>query len=81
MHIVLDFVWTKVRKTLKKRLLVLDEAWYMMKYEIPLLLFIVLLKEQGNIILALQRQPRMSRIFFQPIMERLFYRILRFKFF
>lgn len=33
MHIVLDFVWTKVRKTLKKRLLVLDEAWYMMRYE------------------------------------------------
>lgn len=33
MHIVLDFVWTKVRKTLKKRLLILDEAWYMMKYE------------------------------------------------
>ena len=33
MHIILDFVWTKVRKTLKKRLLVLDEAWYMMKYE------------------------------------------------
>ncbi len=33
MHIVLDFVWTKVRKNLKKRLLVLDEAWYIMKYE------------------------------------------------
>src|SRR5258708_7701235 len=33
MHIVLDFVWTKVRKTLKKRLLVLDEAWYIMKYQ------------------------------------------------
>src|SRR3972149_688762 len=33
MHIILDFVWTKVRKNLKKRLLVLDEAWYMMKYE------------------------------------------------
>lgn len=33
MHIILDFVWTRVRKTLKKRLLVLDEAWYMMKYE------------------------------------------------
>ncbi|MDO8639887.1 MAG: DUF87 domain-containing protein [bacterium] len=33
MHIILDFVWTKVRKTLKKRILVLDEAWYMMKYE------------------------------------------------
>jgi hypothetical protein len=33
MHIILDFVWTTVRKTLKKRLLILDEAWYMMKYE------------------------------------------------
>lgn len=33
MHIILDFVWTRVKKTLKKRLLVLDEAWYMMKYE------------------------------------------------
>jgi len=33
MHIILDFVWTKVRKSLKKRLLVLDEAWYMMQYE------------------------------------------------
>jgi type IV secretory pathway VirB4 component len=33
MHIILDFVWTKVRKSIKKRLLVLDEAWYMMKYE------------------------------------------------
>lgn len=33
MHIVLDYVWTRVRKDLKKRLLILDEAWYMMKYE------------------------------------------------
>lgn len=33
MHIILDFVWTKMRKTLKKRLLILDEAWYLMKYE------------------------------------------------
>jgi type IV secretory pathway VirB4 component len=33
MHIILDFVWTKIRKNLKKRLLILDEAWYMMKYE------------------------------------------------
>jgi conjugal transfer ATP-binding protein TraC len=31
MHIILDFVWTKVRKIFKKRLLILDEAWYMMK--------------------------------------------------
>ncbi|MBI4079174.1 MAG: ATP-binding protein [Candidatus Levybacteria bacterium] len=33
MHIILDFVWTRIRKTLKKRLLILDEAWYMMQYE------------------------------------------------
>lgn len=33
MHIILDFVWTRVKKRLKKRILVLDEGWYMMKYE------------------------------------------------
>ncbi len=33
MHIILDFVWTRVKKDLKKRLLILDEAWYIMKYE------------------------------------------------
>lgn len=33
MHMILDFVWTKVRKTLKKRLLIVDEAWYVMKHE------------------------------------------------
>lgn len=32
-HIILDFVWTKIRKTQKKRLLIIDEAWYIMKYE------------------------------------------------
>lgn len=32
MHVILDFVWTKMKKNLKKRLLILDEAWYMMKY-------------------------------------------------
>src|SRR3989344_842177 len=32
MQIILDFIWTKVRKDLKKRLLVLDEDWYLMKY-------------------------------------------------
>jgi conjugal transfer ATP-binding protein TraC len=33
MHIILDYVWTRVKKTLKKRILILDEAWYMMKFE------------------------------------------------
>ena len=33
MHIILYFLWTRVRKTLKKRLLIVDEAWYLMKHE------------------------------------------------
>ncbi|MPM17679.1 hypothetical protein SDC9_64076 [bioreactor metagenome] len=33
MHIILDYIWTVVKKTLKKRLLVVDEAWYLMQYE------------------------------------------------
>jgi conjugal transfer ATP-binding protein TraC len=32
MFIILDFIWTKVKKELKKRLLIVDEAWHMMKY-------------------------------------------------
>jgi len=32
MYLILDFIWTKVRTTIKKRILVVDEAWYMMKY-------------------------------------------------
>ncbi len=33
MYIVLNFVWNLVRAELKKRLLVVDEAWWMMKYK------------------------------------------------
>ena len=33
MHIILDYIWTVVKKTLKKRILVVDEAWYLMQYE------------------------------------------------
>ena len=32
MHLILDYIWTKIRHELKKRILVVDEAWYMMKY-------------------------------------------------
>lgn len=31
MFLILDYVWTKIRTDLKKRLLIVDEAWYMMK--------------------------------------------------
>ena len=33
MYLILDYIWTKVRRTLAKRLLVVDEAWYMMQNE------------------------------------------------
>lgn len=29
--IIMDYVWTKIRRELKKRLLVIDEAWYLMR--------------------------------------------------
>lgn len=32
MFIILDYIWTRVRKEMKKRILVVDEAWYMMKF-------------------------------------------------
>jgi len=32
MHIILDFIWNKIRKEMKKRILIVDEAWYLMQY-------------------------------------------------
>lgn len=32
MFIILDFIWTRVKKDMKRRLLIVDEAWHMMKY-------------------------------------------------
>lgn len=32
MYVILDFIWTRVRKKLKRRLLIIDEAWYFMKH-------------------------------------------------
>ena len=32
MFIILDYIWTRVKKDIKKRVLLVDEAWLMMKY-------------------------------------------------
>lgn len=32
MFLILDFIWTRVKRQLKKRMLVVDEAWYLMQY-------------------------------------------------
>jgi len=33
MFIILDFIWTQIRKDMRKRLLIVDEAWYLMRHE------------------------------------------------
>jgi len=33
MHVILDYIWNRVRKEMKKRLLIVDEAWLMMQHE------------------------------------------------
>lgn len=32
MYLILDYIWTRVRREKKRRLLMVDEAWYMMRY-------------------------------------------------
>lgn len=32
MHVILDFIWARVKSKMKKRILIVDEAWYMMRY-------------------------------------------------
>jgi len=33
MYIILDYIWNSIRKDKKKRVLVVDEAWYLVKYK------------------------------------------------
>jgi type IV secretory pathway VirB4 component len=33
MFVILDYIWTRVKRDLKRRLLVVDEAWHMMQYQ------------------------------------------------
>ncbi|MBI4999888.1 ATP-binding protein [Candidatus Gottesmanbacteria bacterium] len=32
MYIILDYIWTRIKKEMRKRILVVDEAWYLMRY-------------------------------------------------
>lgn len=32
MFVVLDYIWTRIRREMKRRILVVDEAWYLMRY-------------------------------------------------
>lgn len=33
MYVMLDYIWTKIKRDKRKRLLIIDEAWLMMQYE------------------------------------------------
>jgi len=33
MYIILDYIWTKIKHDLRKRLLIVDEAWYLMRHQ------------------------------------------------
>ena len=33
MFIILDYIWTRVKKDMKRRILIVDEAWHMMRYQ------------------------------------------------
>ncbi len=47
MYVILDFIWTRVKKNLKKRILVIDEAWYFMQHE-----------DSANFIYAMAKRAR-----------------------
>jgi len=32
MYLILDYIWTKVRRSIKRRVLIVDEGWYLMKH-------------------------------------------------
>lgn len=32
MYLILDYIWTKVRRSIKRRILIVDEGWYLMKH-------------------------------------------------
>ena len=32
MFIILDYIWTRIKKDIKKRILIIEEAWHMMKF-------------------------------------------------
>jgi len=33
MYLILDYIWTRVRRDMRRRILIVDEAWYMMRYK------------------------------------------------
>lgn len=47
MYIILDFIWTRIRKERKKRILVVDEAWHLMRH-----------KDSANFLFSIAKRAR-----------------------
>lgn len=47
MYIILEYIWTKIRSQLKKRILIVDEAWYLMQSE-----------DSGNFLVDIAKRAR-----------------------
>lgn len=47
MYMILEHIWTKIRSKLKKRILIVDEAWYMMRSE-----------DSGNFLVDMAKRAR-----------------------
>ena len=47
MHIILDFIWTRIKRETKKRVLIIDEAWYLMQH-----------KESASFIFSIAKRAR-----------------------
>ncbi len=61
MYIVLSHIWNITRTDQKKRMLIVDEAWQLMKYDDSASFLFSLAKRAVSTTLALQPSPRMSR--------------------
>ncbi|MEP7166969.1 MAG: ATP-binding protein, partial [Candidatus Woesebacteria bacterium] len=47
MFMILDFIWTRIKKNVRKRILIIDEAWYFMKH-----------KDSGSFLHSLAKRAR-----------------------
>jgi hypothetical protein len=69
MFLITHYIWNAIRRVTKKRLLVVDEAWWMMKSEDTASLFSHWQKEEENIIWVLPLSPRMLKTSLNLLMD------------
>ena len=80
MFVILDFIWTKVRKELKKRILVVDEAWFMMRTPDSADFLNSIAKRARKYYLGLTTVTQMLKTFLKTILASQSLPILQFRF-